>query len=110
MEISHARISSAVGVRPTPYDGDCASATLPRSNTNVRSLSNRIVNAPIARDPPRLNGIVVAWSIALPYVEELGDLGSRRLNLAQFVRAAREDFSFSSIPVPVESELGMRHA
>src|SRR5262249_22626396 len=113
IEISQARISSGVGVRPTPYGGDCASAMPPSSNTNDRTLSDRIVNAPIARDSPRLNGIVVAWHVERPIrrrVEELGDLGSCRLHLAQFVRAARKDLGFSSIPIPVESELGMRHA
>src|ERR1700730_17161672 len=113
MEISQARISSGVGVRPTPYGDDCASATPPCSNTNGRSLRNRIVNTPIARDPPRLNGIVVAWHVEFRierHVEELRNLRSRRLNLAQFVRAARKEFGFSSIPIPVERKFGMRHA
>src|SRR5262249_24148702 len=107
MEISQARISAGVGVCPTPYGGDCASATLPRSNTNDRSLSNRIVNAPIARDLPRLNGIVVAWHVERRIrrrVEVLGHLRSRRLNLTYFIGAPREELGFSSIPIPVVGE------
>src|SRR5262249_31356910 len=112
MEISQARISSGVGVVPTPYGGDCASATLPRSNTNDRSLSNRIVNAPILRDPPRLNGIVVAWHVDMirRHIEELADLGSCRLNLTYFVRAPRKELGFRSIPIPVVGKFGVRHA
>src|SRR5262249_46417282 len=114
MEISQARISSGVGVRPTPYGGDCASATPPASKTTERTLSNRIVNASIARDPPRLNGIVVAWHvervIVLRHVEELGDLRSRRLNLTDFVCAPRKDLGFGAVPIPVVGEFGVRHA
>src|SRR5262245_45838695 len=113
MEISQARISSGVGVRPTPYCGVCASATLPSSNRNGRSLSNRIVNAPIARDLPRLNGIVVAWHVERVirrHVEELGDLGSRRLNLAEFIGAPREQLGFTSIAIPAVDKFGVRHA
>src|SRR6185436_2746303 len=58
MEMSHARISSAVGVRPTPYRGDCASAVPPISNTNGRTLSVPIGDAPVARDFPGLYGVV----------------------------------------------------
>src|SRR5262245_64000303 len=58
MEISHARISSAVGVRPTPYVGPCASAVTPIRHTNGRTLSMPIVHAPIAGDSPRLNAVV----------------------------------------------------
>src|SRR5262245_12669248 len=58
MEMSHARISSAVGVRPTPYVGPCASAVTPIRHTNGRTLSMPIVHAPIAGDSPRLNAVV----------------------------------------------------
>src|SRR5262245_57466117 len=39
--MSHARISSGVGVRPTPYPGDCASAQTPMSDTNRSVLRAR---------------------------------------------------------------------
>src|ERR1700757_2647830 len=56
IEISAARISSAVGGRPTPYVGDdCANAGLPRSSTIVQSLGEPIGHAPIPADPPRHN-------------------------------------------------------
>ena len=61
MEISQARISSSLGVRPTPYVGDCATAEPRSSIRNSRSLSKPIVNAPITRDSQRLNGIILAW-------------------------------------------------
>ena len=60
MEISQARISSSLGVLPTPYVGDCAHPMwqTPRIIPSRKSLRKRIVNAPIARDPPCLNAIV----------------------------------------------------
>src|SRR5688572_7338670 len=113
MEISQARISSALGVRPTPYVGDCASAETPMSNTNGRTLSMLIVHAPIAGDPPRLNGVVQPRHSVRGiqgHVPELGDLGSRRLNLAQFVGASRKQLGLFSVPIPLIAEPGMRHA
>ena len=44
------------------------------------------------------------------HVPELGDLGSRRLDLAQFVGAARQQLGLGSVPVPLIAEPGMRHA
>src|SRR5688500_1186824 len=113
MEISHARISSALGVRPTRYVGDCAIAETPMSNTNGRTLSEPIVHAPIAGDPPRLNAVVQprhSEGRIDRHVPEPGDLGSRRLNLAQFVGAARKELGLFSVPVPLIAEPGMRHA
>src|SRR5712691_5010693 len=40
----------------------------------------------------------------------LGDLCSRRLNLTQFVRAARLELGLLSVPIPLMTEPGMRHA
>src|SRR5262245_60780840 len=113
MEISHARISSGVGVRPTPYFADWASAAAPMSHTNVRILSVAIGHAPIARDFPGLNGVVEtghAERLVKRLVPELGDLCSRRLHLADLVRAARLDLGFLSVPIPLIPESGMRHA
>ena len=62
IEISQARISSAVGVLPTPYVGDCAFAIWLRPETSQakRSLRQSIMHAPIAGHPPRKNRIVLA--------------------------------------------------
>src|SRR4030095_3938756 len=114
MEISNARSSSAVGVRPTPYLGDdCANTDAPRNNprssTHARNLCVPILHAPIAGDPPRLNRVVQPGHLAQRHVEELGDLGSRRLHLSEFVRAARKQHGLFSIPVPGTAEPGRRH-
>src|SRR5262249_23163240 len=59
IEISNARISSAVGGRPTPYVGDdCANAGPPKSSKIVTSLSEPIGHAPVLGDPPRHNAVV----------------------------------------------------
>src|SRR5262245_32221494 len=112
MEMSHARISSAVGVRPTPYRADWASATAPMSNTKVKILSVAIGHAPVARDFPRLNGVVQAGH-AECFIERLvpvlGDLCARRLHLADLVRAARLELGFLSVPIPLKPEPGMCH-
>src|SRR5262245_52244334 len=113
MEMSHARRSSALGVRPTPYVGDCASAETPMSGTRTRALSVPIGHAPIAGDLPRLNGVVEtrhAVGRCELRVPVLGDLRSRRLNLANLVRAAREELGRLSVPGPPIGEPGMRHA
>src|SRR5262245_6433700 len=115
MEISHARISSAVGVVPTPYLGDdCASTDAPRSNpprsTHATNLCGvAIGHTPVAGDMPRLNGVVQPRNLAQRHVEELGDLGSRRLYRSEFVRAARKQHGFFSVPVPGTAEPRVRH-
>src|SRR4249919_1700816 len=98
MEMSQARISSGVGVRPMPYVGDCASAETPISdanaNANGRSLRVPIGHAPILRDPPGLNAVVQprhAERGVVGLVPVLGDLFTRRLHLADLVRAARQE-------------------
>src|SRR5262245_16071823 len=116
MEMSHARISSAVGVRPTPYLGDCASAATPISNTNARTgpgLSVPIGHAPVARDSPRLNGVVEprhAERFVVRLVPVFCDLCSRRLHLTDLVGAARLELGFLPVPIPLVAESGMRHA
>src|SRR5688572_23887965 len=98
--MSHARISAAVGVLPTPYVGDCANAAPDARSTRgirLRAALNRIVNTPIRRDSPRLNRVVHAphagrltWSAGVDRTlsPERARLGARRLHLAQFVRGA----------------------
>src|SRR4051812_27079673 len=44
------------------------------------------------------------------HVKDLRDLGSTRLNLTQFVDAARLEHAFLSIPLPVQTKPGVRHA
>src|SRR5262245_4790658 len=114
MEMSTARISSALGARPSPYvGGDCASAEPPRSNTRVMRLSERIVHASISGDSPRLNGVVQPGHPVgriQGRVPELCNLRTRRLNLAQVVGAARQQLRFVAVPRPRNAESAMRHA
>src|SRR6266550_3272309 len=118
IEISKARISSAVGVRPTPYVGDdCASAGLPRiprsSSTIVTSLSEPIGHAPVPGDPPRHYAVVQPGHSVISierHVPVLGDLLSRRLHLPDLVGAARKNLGLVSIPSPRIAEPGVRHA
>src|SRR5438093_410936 len=102
IEISQARISSGVGVRPTPNVGDCAEPSwhIARIATSGRTLRKRIVHTPIARDLPRLNGIVRARDpefVVQRLVPVFGGLGSRRLKRTQFVCAARHEHTLFSI-------------
>src|SRR5262245_53103395 len=93
MEISIARISSAVGVRPTPYVVPCASTETPTSRTNAnatrRTLREPIGHAPVPANPPGLNAVVQARDGEcgiVGLVPVLGELLARRLNLADLVR------------------------
>src|SRR6516165_204803 len=114
IEISKARISSAVGVRPTPYVGeDCANAGLPRSSTITTSLSEPIRHTPVLGDPPRHNAVVQPRHSVISikrHVPVLGDLLSRRLHLPDLVDAARKNLGLVSIPIPLIAEPGVRHA
>src|SRR5687768_1150390 len=111
MEISQARISSAVGVRPTP--NDCAITVAPISSANAKTLSKAIGDAPIAGDLPRLDAVVetrhAERRIEGP-VPVLRDLGARRLHLADFVCAARQQLGLLSVPIPHVAEPRVRHA
>src|SRR5262245_53579960 len=114
MEMSHARSSSAVGVRPTPYVGDCASTDAPISNTNAnaRILCVAIGHAPVAGASPWLNAVVESRhreSGVVRLVPVLGQLRARRLSLTDLVCAARHDLRLGSVPVPVVAEARMRH-
>src|SRR5580704_13762630 len=96
IEISKARISSAVGVRPMPYvDDDWANAELPRSaglprnaalptsSAIAASLSEPIGHAPVLGDFPGHHAVVQPGYSVIPlkrYVPVLGDLLSRRLH------------------------------
>src|SRR5436190_24214635 len=70
-----------------------------------------IADAPIARDLPRLNAVVVT-AHALPagrITKELAGLDSGRLHGPQFVGTARHDHALSPVPLPVETEPRVRH-
>src|SRR3954466_14852619 len=115
MEMSQARISSGVGVRPTPYVGDCASADTPISDANANGSNLRVPigHAPVSRDPPRLHAVVQARHAErgiVGLVPVLGDLFTRRLNLADLVGAARQEFGLVAVPIPLIGETGVRHA
>src|ERR1700687_5807327 len=93
IEISMRRISSAVGVRPTPYVGDCANAGLPKSPTLVSSriaasLSEPIGHAPVLGDLPGHNAVLEPGHSVISlhrHVPPLGDLLSQRLHLPDLV-------------------------
>src|SRR5215471_2550462 len=114
IEISKARISSAVGVRPTPYVGeDCANAGLARSTKITTSLSEPIGHAPVLGNPPRHNAVVQPRHSVISlkrHVPVLGDLLSRRLLLPDLVGAARKNLGLVSIPIPLIAKPGVRHA
>src|SRR5215469_7706497 len=63
MAISQARISSALGARPTLYVGDCVQAISPITSNGPtsKSLGKAIVNAPVGGDAPGLHAVVGAW-------------------------------------------------
>src|SRR5882762_2972001 len=112
--MSNARISCAVGVRPTPYLGDCAFANWAKvkTATSKRSLRHSIVYAPIVGDPPRKHRIVGSRCAEISVVRLIPvfrSLGSRGLPSAQFVRASRHDHAFLAVPRPEESKPCMRH-
>src|SRR4030095_4563178 len=115
MEISQALISSAVGVRPTPNVPDCCASTvaLHISNATAKTLSEAIGDAPVAGDLPRLNAVVEtlhAEGLVVGLIPVFRDLFSRRLNLADFVRAARQDLGLFAVPIPHQSKPRVRHA
>src|SRR6266550_1296386 len=116
MEISSARISSAVGVRPTPYVAPCASSETPTSRTNANAmratLREPIGHAPVPRDLPGLNAVVQTGDGECGiegFVPVLGELFARRLHLTDLVRGARQDLRLVSVPVPLIAETGMGH-
>src|SRR5712672_3025105 len=101
IEISKRRISSGVGVRPTPYV--CANAGLARSSAIVTSLSEPIGHTPIPADPPRHNAVVQPEHSVVSierHVPVLGDLLSRRLHLPDLVGAAGKNLGLIAIPIP----------
>src|SRR6266404_7150975 len=113
IEISMRRISSAVGVRPTPYVGDCANAGLPRSSRIVTSLSEPIGHAPVLGDLPRHNAVVEPGHSVISlrrHVPPLGDLLSQRLHLPDLVGGARKNLGRVSIPIPLMGEPDVRNA
>src|SRR4029077_20105565 len=116
IEISSARISSAVGVRPTPYVAPCASTETPTSTTNAnaprRRLREHIGHDPVPADPPGLNAVVQTRDGecgSVGFVPVLGELLACRVNLTDIVRAARQDLRPVAVPVPLIAETCMGH-
>ena len=77
-------------------------------------LRNRIRDAPIGGDSPRLNHVVGTWNavcmvIVCRLVEEFGELGTCWLNLTQFVRAPRLQYTLLSFPLPGHAKTRVRH-
>src|SRR6185295_2176984 len=114
MEMSRARISSAVGVRPMPYVGPCASTGTHVSDANAiaRTLREPIGHAPVPGDFPGLDAVVQprhAERLIVGFVPVLGDLLARRLHLSDLVDAARQNLRLVAVPVPRVGETAMRH-
>src|SRR5881394_3084322 len=114
MEMSRARISSAIGVRPMPYVGPCASAGTHISDANaiVRTLREPIAHAPVPGDFPRLDAVVQprhAERLIVGSVPVLGDLLACRLRLSDLVDAPRHDLGLAAVPIPRVGETAMRH-
>src|SRR3954468_9215033 len=114
IEMSRARISSAVGVRPMPYVGPCANTGALISNENAigRTLREAIGHAPVLPDPPWLHRVVQsrhAERLIEGLVPVLGDLLARRLRLADLVDAAGHDLGLVAVPIPLIDEAGMGH-
>src|SRR5512142_86340 len=85
---------------------------IPSIATRGRSLGETIVNAPIAGHSPRLNRIVSPRDAEVAVqglVEVFGGFGSGRLHRAQLVRAARLEFAFFSVPLPLQAKARMCH-
>src|SRR5438477_345792 len=80
-------------------------------DVTMRSLGKPIVNAPVACNLPWLNAIVgpLNTDFIQGFIPVLRDIGSRWLNRAQFVSAARHQRALFSIPLPVVTKSGMRH-
>src|SRR5215813_2972148 len=113
IEISMRRISSAVGVRPTPYVGDCANAGLPSNSRIVTNLSEPIGHAPIPGDLPGHDAVVEPGHPVISlrgHIPPLGDLLSQRLHLPELVGGARKNLGRASIPSPLIAEPDVRHA
>src|SRR5262245_40354206 len=115
MAISHARISSSVGVFPKPNVVDCDRAIrarpsiIARAMTGRKNLRNSIAHAPVCCDFPWDDCVVcprdaVVMVIIRRLFEDFGKLGPRRLNLTQFVRTTRLQFALFSVPLPVHAE------
>src|SRR5688572_27070673 len=83
------------------------------SNANAKTLSKAIGDAPIAGDLPRLDAVVetrhAERRIEGP-VPVLRNLRARRLHLADFVRAARQQLGLLSVPIPHQAKARVRHA
>src|SRR5262249_30069313 len=117
IEISMRRSSSAVGVRPTPYVGDCAIAVLPRrlqSSSGIATiLGEAIGNTSVPGDFPGHDAVVQPGHPVVPlegYFPPLGDLLAQRLPLPDVVDAARHDHGLGSVPLPRVGEPDVRHA
>src|SRR5215831_18163113 len=77
-----------------------------------RSLCKAIVNAPIARNSPRLHAVVGARHTEIlvqRFVPVFCNFGAGGLDRPQLVRAARHEDALLSVPIPVVAEAGMRH-
>ena len=78
----------------------------PKSNTTTRGLNaeDRIDDFSITANPPGLSNVVTRQILVLESFKidtaALGSLGGRRLSGAFFIRAARGDDGFLSVPGP----------
>src|SRR5215510_10273390 len=83
------------------------------NSSNGRTLSKPIRHAPVSGDLPRLNRVVqsrYAECGIQGLVPVFRDLCARRLNLTDFVGAARLNLGLLPVPIPHVTEPAMRHA
>src|SRR5512134_3779171 len=73
-------------------------------------LEQRILNASIPIDLPRLNAVEVIGLIEIirRHAENLGRFGDRWLHFALFIGAARLQHGFFAVPFPGQSKSRMR--
>src|SRR5262245_18983659 len=117
IEISMRRSSSAVGVSPTPYVGDCANAKRPgrlaSSIEIVTNLCEPIGHGPVPGDLPGHDAVVQPGHPVISlhrHVPPLRDLLSQPLHLPDLVGGARKNLDLGSIPSPLVAEPHVRHA
>src|SRR5262245_62048298 len=117
IEISMRRSSSAVGVRPTPYVGDCAIAGLPTrlpSSSGIATiLGEAIADTSVPGHFPGHDAVDQPGHPVVPldgHFPPPGDLLAQRLPLPDLVDAARHDHGLGSVPLPRIGEPDVRHA
>src|SRR5690348_8975521 len=99
--MSQFRISSALGARPNPYVGDCAPAIACTATHSEANSANRILDAPVSRNPPTLDGVEV---VAPVRAARFHQIVQNRLHVPAFVGAAGLKNHFPTVPFPAKAK------